>query len=144
MQLITNEHGMPWITRETWEVMGAKNVYIIKAQWWNIHNFLIFWHFVTIFFLISTRQSNIFSIFLPLIYLNNFCQTYYFGMLTTHKEVVSNEVGSKNNIYPCINHLLTYLIIYFLIYLLIYEIYFLQNWLPRSNQIRTQLKFIYN
>jgi hypothetical protein len=29
-------------------------------------------------------------------------------------------------------------------YLPIYETYFLQNWLPRGNQILTQLRFIHN
>jgi len=39
----------------------------------------------------------------------------------------------------------TYLVVtYFQTYLPIYETYFLQNWLPRWNQILTQLSFIHN
>jgi len=39
----------------------------------------------------------------------------------------------------------TYLeVVYFPTYLPIYETYFLQNWLPRWNQILTQLRFIHN
>jgi hypothetical protein len=39
----------------------------------------------------------------------------------------------------------TYLVVtYFPTYRAIYETYFLQNWLPRWNQILTQLKFIHN
>jgi hypothetical protein len=35
-------------------------------------------------------------------------------MLTTHKEVINNEVGSKNNVNLYINHLFTYLVTFFL------------------------------
>jgi hypothetical protein len=39
----------------------------------------------------------------------------------------------------------TYLVVtYFPTYLPMYETYLLQNWLPRWNQILTQLKFIHN
>ncbi len=42
----------------------------------------------------------------------------------------------KQNIYLVVT--------YFPTYLPIYETYLLQNWLPRRNQILTQLRFIYN
>jgi len=39
----------------------------------------------------------------------------------------------------------TYLVVtYFPTYLPIYETYFLQNWLPKFNQILTQLRFSHN
>jgi hypothetical protein len=39
----------------------------------------------------------------------------------------------------------TYVVVtYIPTYLPIYDTYFLQNWLPRLNQILTQLRFIHN
>jgi len=51
-------------------------------------------------------------------------------------------VGCKNNLYQCINHLLTQKLPIFPTNLPMYETYFLQNGSPRWNQILTQLRFI--
>ncbi len=57
-------------------------------------------------------------------------------LLPTHK-----EVGSKKQPLP-MSKPFTYLFSYLSTYM--HETYFLQNWLPRWNQILTQLRFIHN
>jgi hypothetical protein len=80
MLLIASEHGMCLIARKMWEVMGARNVYIIKACWWNIHNFLILTHII---FFLEFQQGNqiIFQNFQLWFLKIIFFQTCYFGIV---------------------------------------------------------------